>query len=175
MKLPRREVLALHAFVVGLIGCSDAPTANRLPPRVSGEVRDARELLAPEVLPYGVPIPVDTSLNAFPEPYQPEKHGPALPNSSPGANLVGQLADDLPPRPQSGAARFSGPPPLVSESQSYSLGIFPSPATQFYGINLTHDAELSVQLPAVSGSPGTCIRPPCCPLEEPASKRQRCM
>lgn len=139
------------AFAVLLTGC-DAP----LKPLQTDDIRLPQRGLTPSTairyLPYGAPIPQSANLDIFPEPYNEQRHGPPLPNSSPERNILSSLAGSLPPIRE---RKLSGNPfssAAGSSSQSYSLQIVPSPTTQFFGISENHDAELGVTLPPTSGS-----------------------
>lgn len=91
-------------------------------------------------LPYGVPVPEGTKLAAVPEPYSFARHGAGIPNTQPEANIV-ERPGFVPP-----------PPPIAQGSDSYWLRIMPSTPAQFFGISQINDAQLSLQLPATSGS-----------------------
>lgn len=86
-------------------------------------------------------------LYAYPEPYDPVRHGPALPNSSYDDNLVTAPGFQAPPHPNRKATQNQAPPPLAGISQAYSLVINPSDTSQFFGIYQNNDVQLDIVLP----------------------------
>jgi hypothetical protein len=138
--------LVLMAF--GLVGCdsSEDVVTDRTPTGIeSSPVQLQAQPM--KYLPYGVPIPPEQEITAPPEPYDPIKHGPAVPNTMPAANLA-----KIPGSPRPDVTHFrarhrfnksgdaSRPAPVTGNAGfwlDYERGVY-----------TTNDIQLNVSLPA---------------------------
>lgn len=156
-------VLIAGSGVALSVACSDGSTT---PLRSGADARQPSSATSTMLhfLPYGVPIPEGQELTMGPEPYDPKKHGPGVPNTQPEANLANtppfaniRLPNLAPPR-ATGAATIIGPEPgaqRASLQASYQLAgeyFQPSPTTQWYGISSAHQVWSSTQSLPQSGT-----------------------
>jgi hypothetical protein len=94
--LPQGRLLGVTGYatlISLLVGCDTG--SSTAPSGLSGTHRPAEGAY----LTYGVAVPVGQELLLPPEPYNPKKHGRAIPNTSPLANWVDRPGFTLPPAP----------------------------------------------------------------------------
>ena len=107
---------------------------------------------APRWLPVGTRVPPGQPIAFPPEPYNPQKHGPALPNPTPEANLIGKRGF-IPPSPphafapsRTGALRnLSDPTPSKGDRV---IRLF-NTTRAWYGGYAVHDIEPDLNVPPI--------------------------
>ena len=98
-------------------------------------------------LPFGVPVPPGQEVTRPPRPYDPARHGPPIPNTQPGANLVGRSNVQLPERPRPPRRPRIGPPESGTPEGvpgSGDRGFWIGGGT---GVHAQNDAQTNVVIP----------------------------
>ena len=146
----RHNVLPILIAVLAAGACSDEADTPQAPV-LNETIRYSNA--GPQTqkyLPYGVPVPVGTSINAPPEPYNPSRHGPPIPNTQVGENLVGRPDfSELPKRIPEGVpvnAQLGSRPadPPGTEDHGISLRQTTKP---WYGVSQVNDVQLNMWIP----------------------------
>src|SRR5262245_11086259 len=80
--------LAIASLALLVVSCTRTPDAINSPNE--NQPASAGSTDAPRWLPVGTRVPPGQPIAFPPEPYNPQTHGPALPNPTPEANLIGK-------------------------------------------------------------------------------------
>ena len=102
-------------------------------------------------LPYGVPAPDTLAPNTVPEPYDPQRHGPPLPNQMPHLNLAGEkgLGTIVPDRARLLEDRFNPPTSTPPAGSILNKGL---KWTTDEGLTGVHETELNMNVPFTGDS-----------------------
>lgn len=130
--------------LLALFACSDESSTS---PSAPVALKPSGQASIPGVsfLPYGVPAPDPLPPNVIPEPYDPAKHGPPIPNSAPHLNLPEHERTFVASRePSPGLTLALGIP---EGNTNKGLRWF---STTYPGIYAGHEIETGIRLPAHS-------------------------
>lgn len=156
-----RHGQSLFALCTALLAaCADsARVASPSQPDPMPSVAGGSQPPGSKWLPVGTRVPVGQAIAVPPEPYNPKRHGPALPGRTDYENLSRDPGFVQPPRSVTGVTRFAAVPPPPGTGDR---GFYLSQATrEWYGAYAVYDLIGNLGLPAaLPGEAGVWVYAP---------------